>query len=125
LGKTRIVEELQQWASLQPGTVAFARVYGAEGNLPYAPVTMWLRNSALRSTLSKLEPLWLTELIRLLPELQQSHPSLPLPSPLTESWQQQRFYEALARVVTHTSIPCLLILDDIQWCDIKTLRWIR
>jgi DNA-binding SARP family transcriptional activator len=34
MGKTRLVEELQQWASVRPGLVATSRIYGAEGNLP-------------------------------------------------------------------------------------------
>jgi predicted ATPase len=125
MGKTRLVEELQQWATLRTGTVAYSHLYGAEGNLPFAPVTLWLRSAAMRQTLAKLEPLWLTELIRLLPELQQAHPSLPMPASMIEGWQQQRFYEALVRAIVAAPAPRLLILDDMQWCDGESLRWLR
>ena len=54
MGKTRLVEELQQWAKLRAGTVAEAHLYGAEGNLPYSPVALWLRSTAIRPTVAKL-----------------------------------------------------------------------
>ncbi len=125
MGKTRLLEELQQWANLRSGTVAYAQIYDAEGNLPYAPVTLWLRQTTIRPTVAKLEPIWLTELTRLLPELQQANPALPQPTPMSESWQLQRFYEALVHVIVAAPGPRLLILDDMQWCDGETLRWLR
>ena len=44
---------------------------------------------------------------------------------MLEGWQQNRFYEALARVIAAAPSPRLLILDDLQWCDSETLRWLR
>ena len=44
---------------------------------------------------------------------------------MTEGWQQQRFYEAMTRVIVAAPSPRLLILDDMQWCDGETLRWLR
>lgn len=125
MGKTRLVEELQQWVSLRTGTVATARAYAAEGNLPYAPVTTWLRSPNIRPAIDHLARHWQTEIARLVPELQQADPTLPPPQPMTESWQQQRFHEALASVLPKVPGPCLLILDDSQWCDVETLRWLR
>ena len=54
-------------------------------------------NKALQATLMRLEPVWRTELVRLLPELLAQQPELPPPEPLTERWQRQRLFEALAR----------------------------
>jgi predicted ATPase/DNA-binding SARP family transcriptional activator len=125
MGKTRLVEELVHWASLRPGTVVYARSYAAEGDLAYAPVTAWLRSEPLCAALSQLDRVWRTELSRLLPELHQEYPDLPLPAPMSEGWQRQRFYEALARAVLAASPPVLLVLDDLQWCDEETLNWLR
>jgi predicted ATPase len=44
---------------------------------------------------------------------------------MLEGWQQQRFYEALARVAVAAPALRLFILDDMQWCDGETLRWLR
>lgn len=125
IGKTRLVEELVHWARSRPGSVAYARTYTAEGGLAYAPLTEWLRSEALRPVLAQAEKVWLLELARLLPELQRQHPNLPAPLPMSEGWQRQRFYEALARVVLMAPQPLLLVLDDLQWCDAETLAWLR
>lgn len=125
IGKTRLAEELLAWASQQGALTARAHAYAAEGALAYAPLTEWLRAAALRPALTHAEPIWLTELARLLPELQQQQPDLPPPLPMHEGWQQQRFYEALARVMLAPAQPLLLLLDDLQWCDAETLAWLR
>ena len=62
---------------------------------------------------------------RLLPELLAERPDLPHPAPLTEYWQRQRFFEALARAVLPAGQPLLLLIDDLQWCDQETLEWLH
>src|SRR5712692_7294786 len=47
------------------------------------------------------------------------------PGPLTEAWQQQRLFEALARAILGARQPLLLLLDDLQWCDRETLEWLH
>ena len=78
-----------------------------------------------RSALARLDKIWLGEIARLLPELLTRHPDLPAPAPLTEHWQRQRFFEALARGVLAVHGPLLLLIDDLQWCDQETLEWLR
>jgi tetratricopeptide (TPR) repeat protein len=47
---------------------------------------------------------------------------------LIETWQRQRFREALARAVLGPdlalSMPLLLLIEDVQWCDCETLDWL-
>jgi DNA-binding SARP family transcriptional activator len=121
VGKTRLAEELAQWARRQGIATAVARCYAAEGELAYAPVTAWLR--ALR--LPPLEAVWRSEISRLLPELLVEQPDLPSPGPLVEAWQRQRFFEALARAILGSSLPLLLLIDSLQWCDRGTLEWLH
>jgi DNA-binding SARP family transcriptional activator len=121
IGKTRLAEELEGWATRQGILSASARGYAAEGALPYAPVAAWLRARPL----PPLEPVWLTELARLLPELLALHPTLRAPEPLHQAWQRNRLFEALARGVLCCQRPRVLVLNDLHWCDADTLEWLR
>jgi len=123
IGKTRLAEELEAWVNRQAMTTASARCYAALGRLAYAPVTSWLRTDALRTGI--LDPAWLTEVSRLVPEVLVKRPKLPRPASMTEGWQRQHFFEALARTVLNARQPLLLLLDDLQWCDNETLEWLH
>jgi DNA-binding SARP family transcriptional activator len=126
IGKTRLLEEFAKWAMLQGVVTAQTRSYAAQGQLTYAPVTAWLRSETLRPRLSTLDEVWLAEVSRLLPELLVEHPHLSPPHPLTESWQREQFYEALARAIVNESDkrPLVLILDDLQWSGEGVLEWL-
>jgi predicted ATPase/DNA-binding SARP family transcriptional activator len=125
IGKTRLAEDLLEWAGQQGITSARTRCYATEGLLAYAPVTEWLRTDPLRTRLAQLDDIWLTDLARLLPELLVERRDLPKPEPLTDAWQRRRLFEALARAVLVDKGPLLLLLDDVQWCDQDTLDWIQ
>ena len=121
IGKTRLVEELLQWAARQGISRASTRCYAAEGALAYSPVTTWIRANPL----VPLEDVWLAEVARLLPEIFTQRPDLPRPVVLTEAWQRQRLFEALSRAILGINQPFLLTIDDLQWCDQDTLEWLH
>jgi DNA-binding SARP family transcriptional activator/predicted ATPase len=125
LGKTRLAEEFLEWAGQQGIITARSRSYATAGQLAYAPVTELLRTDALRTKLSRLDDVWLTDLARLLPELLVERNDLPKPGPITESWQRKRLFESLAKAVLSDKEPLLLFLDDLQWCDQDTLEWLH
>lgn len=125
IGKTRLAEELATWIARQGYGTATAHCYATDGALAYTPVAAWLRSDFIYKQLATLEPLWRTEIARLLPELLTTQPNLPTPGPLTAGWQRQRFQEALARALLNGKGPRLLLLDDLQWCDHDTLHWLH
>lgn len=125
IGKSRLAEELYNWAAQQGFVTARTRSYAAEGRLALAPVTEWLRSSELRLHFTSLDPLWLTEVSRLLPELLAERKDLAPPEPIGEYGQRQRFFEALARAVLSAPRPMLLWIDDLQWCDPETMEWLH
>ena len=125
IGKTRLAEEMVAWVHRQGMATASARCYTALGQLTYAPLAAWLRANAFQKGLSVLDPIWLTEVARLVPDLLIKHPDLPRPAPMTEGWQRQHFFEALAHAVAQTHQPLLLLLDDLQWCDTETFEWLH
>lgn len=129
IGKTRLAEELLAWTERQGIATARTRSYAAAGGLAYTPVIEWLRSTALQVARHSLDDVWLTELARLLPELLVERPDLAHPRLLTDRWQRQRLFEALARgfltAPSGSPRPKLLVIDDLQWCDVDTLEWLR
>ena len=102
-----------------------ARCYAMEGDLAYGPVIEWLRSESIRQRWAALDDVWLSEIARLLPELLSERPALAAPGPLSERWQRQRLFEALARAVLAGGRPLLLFIDDLQWSDRETLDWLH
>jgi len=121
IGKTRLAEELVQWAERQGIPTAAARCYAAGGDLAYAPVAAWLRTRPL----PPLPGVWRTEIARIVPEVLTDQPDLPAPGPIVESWQRRRFFEALARTLLGWDQPFLLFIDALQWCDPGTVEWLQ
>lgn len=125
MGKTRFAEELLRYVQRQGWPTATAACFAAEGRLPYGAVIDLLKCESTHTALSGLDDVWLTEISRLLPELLVERPDLSPPAPLTESWQRQRLFEALARATLSPGKPQLLFIDDIQWADHETIEWLH
>jgi DNA-binding SARP family transcriptional activator/predicted ATPase len=125
IGKTHLAEELLTWASHQGFAVARTRAYAGEDHLAYAPIVEWLRAKPIHMARKQLAPVWLSEVARLVPEILTEQPLIPPPEPVTERWQRQRFWEALARALLTAPQPLLLLVDDLHWCDTETLEWLR
>ncbi|MFZ1399291.1 MAG: AAA family ATPase [Candidatus Promineifilaceae bacterium] len=122
IGKTRLAEELLDWAARQGITTLRAACYAPATSLPYAPIAAWLR--AAGDALTGLPDKWQREIGRVLPDLLAARPDLPPPGPITESWQRQHLFMALAQAVAQLPSPLLLFIDDLQWCDRDTLEWL-
>ncbi len=121
IGKTRLAEELVTWVRRQGHAWASSRFYASRGALTYAPIAEWLRSESVQPALASLDDLWRVELSRLLPDLLTDRPDLPAPGPLAETWQQQRFFQAIVHTLQAVPGPLLLHLDDMQWSDQETL----
>ena len=122
IGKSRLVRELR--IQLQPATTMILQgnCFETDQTLPYAAISDLLRtffatltpahrNATVRASAS--------ELIRLLPELAQHFPDLPL-STGEEDQDKRRLHQALMQVFTDLSAatPLLVIIEDVHWCSV-------
>jgi len=119
IGKTRLAQEFKSWAENQGISSAMAGCYPSVRSLSYTPVTSWLRSIPI----TRMNSIWMSELVRLMPELVEQYPDLALPAPIQDSWQLTKWYEAIERSLL-VKQPLLLILDDIQWCDQESIQFI-
>jgi EmrB/QacA subfamily drug resistance transporter len=69
-----------------------------------------------------VSPVWLAELSRLLPELRERYPDLPVAA-TDEGLGNSRLFEAITRLLQRWAArrPLVLLLDDMQWADTATL----
>jgi DNA-binding SARP family transcriptional activator len=124
IGKTRLSTEFVRWAQAQGADVLAGRALQTGRQLPYQPLIDVLRRQLEQEHAPDdlLSDVWLAELSRLLPELRDRYPDLPVPS-TDEALGYNRLFEATARLVQLWAArrPLVLLLDDMQWADTATL----
>lgn len=119
LGKTRLAEEFSAWMLQQGLSAALISCYPLERETPYAGLVALLKTLPLQN----LEPGHQQELSLLVPEGRAES------SDRKTSWQvmpsrRQHIFEA-ATAALRSQAPLLLVVDDIQWCDVETLDWLQ
>lgn len=123
VGKSRIAAEIAAMARLHGAVVASSQCFGTSGRLALTPVADWLRNPAVLSATTALEPAWRAEVARLVPAGGREERGADSRA-MVDAWQRHRFFEGLARGLMAVGRPLLLVLDNIQWCDQETLAFI-
>ena len=136
IGKTRLAEEFLLWAREEGADVLEGRPYEAGGRLPYGVLIDALRPRVERERAPDdlLEDVWLSELSRILPELRERYPDLPLPRS-EDVEARTRLFEAITRLVAALAerAPVILFLDDLHWVSRASLdvlqyagrRWVE
>lgn len=124
VGKTRLVADLARSVGRQDAVVATTRCFAATGSVPLAPVADWLRNPQLRMAIRRLDPVWRTEVERLVPERDGITDPGSGARAKVDAWQRLRFFEGLARAFRAVDRPLLLTVEDLQWCDKATISWL-
>jgi DNA-binding SARP family transcriptional activator len=124
IGKTRLAAAFLDWVRAQGANVLKARALQTSQQMSYQPLLEALRTRLeqehdLRQLMS--DP-WLAELSRLLPDLRERYPDLPLLA-INEDFASSQLFEALTRLLhaLAAQAPLLMFVDDLQWVDAATL----
>jgi hypothetical protein len=124
IGKTRLATEFLAWAEIEGADVLQGQAFETGGQLPYRPVIEALRPRIERENAPDdlLSDTWLAELARLLPELCDRYPDLPVPTG-DRSVARTRLFEAMAHLgqALAARAPLVLFIDDAQWADVASL----
>lgn len=137
VGKTRLLQEVTRLADRMGVTVLWGSCPDLQAPPPYQGVV-----EALRAGIPLLQPgntlpvspVWLSELLPLLPELAPlltDRPPRPSAASVSivsrQTTEQGRLLEAISQYLLSLArlAPCLLILEDLQWADLDTLEALR
>ena len=123
IGKSRLAQELGRHVQTDGNEVATARAYEAAGRLPWGPVIDLLRSPRIGRRLSALDPVWIAELSRLLPELAGDVRQRP-DGRLKSVARRHRLFDAVRQAIGVHDMAQVLIIDDLQWCDTETIELI-
>lgn len=125
IGKTRLVKEMIERAGPDLHLL-MGRCYEAQVMQPYQPLVEALRSGLPSIVLESLQisDLWLREVSRLVPELGERLPNLPLNVPLDASQERNRLFEGVTRFLIGLSRQrsTVLFLDNLHWADQSTLQ---
>ncbi|MFQ6059480.1 MAG: AAA family ATPase, partial [Anaerolineae bacterium] len=133
IGKSRLMQDFA--TRLEDQTLVLIGVGHPEAQTtPYQPIIQALRSTFHVSRFTfHIQPVWLAEASRLLPELRTMYPDLPSPLPGEPDEARSRLFEALCQIVLRLATspllpgspaPLLLCLDDLHWADGATLDWL-
>lgn len=127
IGKTRLAEEIEAYASDRTALVLWGRCHEAKGAPPYWP---WIES--LRGYLTDSDPERLERALgrgagviaELIPEVKDHLAELPQVVRLDDPESSRfRLFDAVATFLAHASEnqPLVMILDDLHWADESTL----
>ncbi|HMA25114.1 MAG TPA: AAA family ATPase, partial [Gemmatimonadaceae bacterium] len=119
VGKTRLADDFLRWTASQGGIVLRGRGYDAHAGAPFGAVIEALRSAIDAPGVAGVDPEWLVEIGRVLPEIRRRFNSLPEVTASNVTADGWRLFEAVAQVLVAISEdnPVAVLIDDLQWCD--------
>ena len=128
IGKTRIALELSAHATSRTARTLLGRCHEEEGAPPYWPWVQIIRSAAaIHDTTDLCADLdaGATDIADIVPEIRARLPHLEPPAALSEPSETRfRLFRSITRFLINLSRhqPLLLVLDDLHWADVPSLR---
>jgi DNA-binding SARP family transcriptional activator len=122
IGKTALATKLANQVHVAGGSVCFVKCYRTEKSVPFAPATTLIRQLSRLPGFVALDPVWIGELTRLVPELRERYPNAPQPMAVDDA-ARHRLSDAIvqAALAVADEQPLLVVVDDLQDADEATL----
>lgn len=129
-GKSRLAEEARVYAQLRGCQVLTGRCYEQEGAPDYWPWVQIIRtyvHSRDADELSLEMGTGASDIVQLAPELRDRLKDLPSTPPLDPMQAQFRLCDSVSSFMKNASTrePLILILDDLQWADRRSLMLLQ
>ncbi|HVW31817.1 MAG TPA: protein kinase, partial [Acidimicrobiia bacterium] len=130
IGKTRLAEEAGVYARMGGAQVLLGRSYEAESSVSYMPFIEALRSyvanrpaDAVRQELGDAA----SEVAKLVSEIRTIVPGLPASTGRTGEEERYHLFESISSFLVNASraTPIVLLLDDLQWADVPSLRLLQ
>jgi len=122
IGKSALAAKLANQVHVSGGAVCLVRCFRSEKAVPFAPISALVRQLSRLPGFVAVNPLWIGELSRLVPELRERFPQAPQPMAIDDS-ARYRLCDAALRAAECVAdeLPLLLVVDDLQDADEATL----
>ncbi|MFI5091180.1 MAG: AAA family ATPase, partial [Terriglobales bacterium] len=122
IGKTALATKLANQVHVAGGSVCFVKCYRTEKSVPFAPATALIRQLSRLPGFVALDPVWIGELTRLVPELRERYRNAPQPMAVDDA-ARHRLSDAIvqAALAVADEQPLLVVVDDLQDADEATL----
>jgi len=119
VGKTRLADDFLRSVTTRGGIVLRGRGYDARSGVPLGAVIDALRSALDAPGLAGVDPEWLADVSRVLPELRRRFPGLPDKNGATSIADGWRLFEAVAQMLLAIldETPLAILVDDLQLCD--------
>lgn len=122
IGKTALATKLVNQAHVAGGSVCYVKCYRTEKSVPFAPITAIIRQLSRLPGFVALDPVWIGELTRLVPELRERYPNAPQPMAVDDA-ARHRLSDATSQAASAVADeqPLMIAVDDLQDADEATL----
>jgi len=122
IGKSRLASELALLVGAQGGRVLVGGTLHPE-SAPYQPIAEALRSALPLVAGLDLQPIWLSAVGQIVPELRARRTDLPPLPALDPERERARLFEAMASCLQGFAKPrpVLLVLEDLQWAGEATI----
>ena len=119
VGKSRLTDDFLRWVTSQGGVALRGRGYDARAGAPFGAIIEVLHSALDAPGIAGVDPEWLVEVARVLPELRKRFPGLADVAPASVAADGWRLFESVAQFLLAVADenPIVVLIDDLQWCD--------